>query len=113
MTLAELAVRWREDAALLDAYGDVAGMRACLRHADQLEAAIREAADAALTLAQAAAESGYSERRLREMIAAGAIGNAGRRGAPRIRRGDLPRRAKREAAYDPAADARAVMRGAT
>ncbi len=53
---------------------------------------MRDGQDELLTLAQAASESGYSERRLREMIDEDSLPNAGRKGAPRIRRADLPRK---------------------
>jgi hypothetical protein len=43
-----------------------------------------------LTLAEAAQESGYSGDHLRHLIADGTLDNAGRKGSPRIRRGDLP-----------------------
>jgi hypothetical protein len=66
-----------------------------------------------LTLRAAAALSGYSEDHLGRLIRTQAIANAGRPGAPRIRRGDLPRRPVRVArggakAYDPDADARSL-----
>ena len=111
MTPAELAARWREDAELLRRYGsplaDVA-----LRHADELEAALRTVADDALDLATAARESGYSASRLRHMVAAGTLANAGRKGAPRIRRGDLPRKRRGcSGPFDAAATARDLLRG--
>jgi len=46
-----------------------------------------------LTLAEAAPESGYSRDHLARLVRAGALPNAGRRGAPRLRRKDLPRKA--------------------
>lgn len=67
-----------------------------------------------LTLAQAAARSELSEDHLGRLIREGKIPNAGRRGAPRIRATDLPRRARRafattpHVAYDPVTDARAL-----
>jgi hypothetical protein len=51
--------------------------------------------DELLTLDAATTESGYSAERLRHLVADGAVPNAGRRGAPRVRRGDLPKRANR------------------
>lgn len=112
MTLLELANRWRSEAALLRAYGHESTALACERHAAELEEALRAAEEETLTLAEAARESGYSERRLREMLAEGRIPNAGRKHAPRIRRADLPRKARRQApagGYDPVADARAIL----
>ncbi len=43
-----------------------------------------------MTVAEAALESGLSEDHLRHGVADGKIPNAGRKGAPRIRRADLP-----------------------
>lgn len=68
--------------------------------AEELASAIREAGDEPLTLDEAARESGYSKRRLREMVAEGRVPNAGRKNAPRIRRADLPRRPGRATAAD-------------
>ena len=68
---------------------------------------------ATLTLAEAALESGYSVDHLRHAVASGQIANAGRRGAPRIRRADLPKKPGAPATapaggYDPDADARSL-----
>jgi len=85
--------------------------RACRTHADDLDAAMRSVADDALDLTAAAQESGFSVDRLRHKVAAGEIPNAGRRGSPRIRRGDLP--IKRQAGngrFDAAAIARSFGR---
>ena len=48
--------------------------------------------DEQLTLAEAAEISGVSYSTLQYLVAVGDIRNAGRRGRPRIRRGDLPHR---------------------
>lgn len=80
----------------------------------ELEEAIREGADEELTLRAAAEESGYSERALRGMLADGVIPQAGRKGAPRIRRADLPRKGRRPrapGAYDARAHAAALLNG--
>lgn len=110
--LAAVIKRWREEAALLRRYGHEATALACEKHAAELEAALGEAAAEELTLAEASAESGYSERRLRELIASGAVPNTGRKNRPRIRRGELPRRAGKRPSpggYDPEADARQLL----
>jgi hypothetical protein len=64
----------------------------------ELERALRQAGDEVLNLRQAARESGYSEDYLGRLLKAGKLANAGRPGAPKIRRGDLPRKATRVAA---------------
>jgi hypothetical protein len=107
-----LAAEWRSRAAELRRYGAEPQAVTLEAAAAELDAVLAEAADAELTLAEAAAESGYSDRRLRELLADGTIPQAGRRGAPRIRRADLPRRARPAVSadgYDPTEDARRLM----
>jgi hypothetical protein len=110
MSVADLPATWRTRAAELERFAPAAA-EAFKAAADELEVALRAAADEELTLEQAAQASGYSTRRLRELLADGTIENAGRKGAPRVRRGDLPRRAKQTAAtdYSPAADAARLL----
>lgn len=110
-SLLELAASFRDEAAAAEPYNAGAAY-AWRRAADAIELAVRGNADEALTLEQAAAESGYSAERLRKLIADGTLPQAGRKGAPRVRRGDLPKRAKASPdvptgprGYDPAADA--------
>jgi hypothetical protein len=99
---------------LRDRFGDEARARALEWAASLLECAIRDGADERLTLAQAALRSGYSPDHLARLLREGRVPNAGRRGSPRIRAGDLPVRpprvvaAMRPRAYDPVADARAI-----
>jgi len=112
-TVKNLANEWRERARDLRRWGAPEGVAVAWEAAaTELVAALREVADELLTMKQAAEASGYSERRLREFLAEGTIPNAGRKGAPRIRRGDLPRRAGQtdSTGYDPAADARRLLR---
>lgn len=111
MTPSELATRWREDAELLDRYASTLA-DVCRRHADELDAALRAVADDPLDLETAARESGYSPDRLRHLVAAKQIPNAGRKGAPRIRRGDLPVKPHvRGGVFDAATTARDLLRG--
>jgi hypothetical protein len=64
-----------------------------LRHAaDELEEAEHVHALELLSLGDSADESGYSISALEKMMARGDVPNAGRKGAPRIRRCDLPRK---------------------
>jgi len=65
----------------------VVGAESCDAMLAELGAALE-----ALSLPQAASESGYSADHLAREVRVGRIPNAGRRGAPRIRRGDLPRK---------------------
>jgi hypothetical protein len=119
MTPIDLAASWRARAEQLRPYAPAAA-EAFERAAAELEGALREAADEELTLAEAAVESGYSERRIRELLADGDVPMApgGRKGRPRIRRADLPRRPGGAGqgsvgGYDPDADAAALLsRGA-
>jgi hypothetical protein len=88
--------------------------------ADELEEILRRQADHALTLAEASRETGYSDEHLGRLVRTGKIANAGRKNAPRIRRGDLPHKARklrdgpqiaghRTKRYDPDADARSLL----
>lgn len=107
--LLELAATWRANADTLAAHGADQGAATCRLHAAQLEAALRDTDDELLDLAAAATESGYSTDRLRHMIADGSIPNAGRRGSPRVRRADLPRKRSSAGGFDAAAAALRVV----
>ena len=61
--------------------------------AGELGAAHREAQLEALTLSEAAEESGYTYSTLQKMLADGKLPNIGDKHRPRLRRGDLPRKA--------------------
>lgn len=106
MTPRDLVTSWRERADLLDRYAPPAA-QAFRDAAEELDASLRDEADASLTLDQASRESGYTADHLRHLVAQGTIPNAGKKGAPRVRRADLPRRVKPtpSASYDPDADA--------
>jgi len=108
-TLLNLAARWREEADLLRGYGASEAAASAELHAQQLAEAVAEAEDEVLTLEEAAVESGYARRTLREKISVGEIPNAGRKGSPRIRRGDVPRKAGAASnGFDAGAEARAI-----
>jgi multidrug efflux pump subunit AcrA (membrane-fusion protein) len=110
-----LAPAWRERAEILRKHGAEQAAKTVETLADELEASLRAADNVPLTLAQAAAESGYSEDHLARQIRERKIPNAGQRGAPRIRVADLPRKSRVAAitarAYDPTADARSLLAG--
>lgn len=93
--LADFPARLRADAAVLrrrhaEAVADVLIDVAC-----ELELALRDHGSEALRLGEASAECGLSAERLRHLVAAGTLPNAGRRGSPRIRRSDLVGLSKR------------------
>lgn len=92
MTLAELREHWRGDAAVLHrrgAEGYAALLDGC---AAELEAALTDGDAEPVTLAAAAALSGYSVAHLRRLIGDGALRNVAATGGPRVRLGDLPRK---------------------
>ena len=104
-----LPARWRDLANDLEPYSNAAAV-AWRAAASELETAIRERDEEALTLSEAADRSGYSERTLRQRLSDGDIENLGRR----VRRSDLPRKARPNvttSGYDPAADARQLING--
>lgn len=108
MTPDALPAAWRDRASKLEAYAPPAAeaFRAAAR---ELEEVLEARAEELLTLDEAAEESGYSKRRLRELVSEGTIPNAGRKHAPRLRRSDLPRKPgagrSDSGGYDPAGDA--------
>ena len=109
MIPSDLPAFWRSRADELERYASPAA-EAFRMAAAELIAALREAANAELTLDEAAAESGYSKRTLRQLVSVGSIPNAGRKGAPRIRRSDLPRKAKAASnGFDAGAEVRAIL----
>jgi hypothetical protein len=93
--VADFVARLRGKAGDLRAYGAEGQAAACDRNAQHLEDEWRAWWLADLTVAQAAAESGYSEERLREMTRDGALPHKkgdGPKGQLLIARRDLPRR---------------------
>lgn len=67
-----------------------------------------------LTLREAASVSGYSEDHLGKLIRQGRLTNVGRKGSPRVRAGELPRRPGattpgRGGGYDPQTDAARLL----
>jgi hypothetical protein len=112
VTPAELAEQWRTEAGTLDRY-EPSMAKVCRDHADALDAALRSVADDTLDLTTAARESGYSVDRLRHLVADGALPNAGHKGKPRIRRGDLPMKSRSGTSlFDAASIARSLIRRA-
>ena len=89
----DLPAEWRDQAEGLRQFGADAQAKAVDRCADHLEEVLRQEGDALLTLPEAAEESGYSSDHIGRLIREGRIPNAGRPGAPRIARRDLPLKA--------------------
>ncbi len=88
--LRNLPAQWRQRAALLQEYGDPNTARLWLLAAVELERALETFNDDTLSLVEAARVSSYTAHHLGALVRAGTIPNAGRFGAPRIRRADLP-----------------------
>lgn len=94
MKPAEFEAKWREEAELLRR------RRAQVDAGELLEevltdfrAVVIQENEELLDLQAASRESGYSADHLGRLVRDGVIRNAGRRNAPKIRRGDLPRKA--------------------
>jgi hypothetical protein len=92
---------WRERADQLRPYATAAAA-AFESAAAELEAAVAEEEATALSLEEAAEESGYSPDHLGRLVREGRIPNAGKKNAPRILRRSLPRKPAtlRDAAQD-------------
>lgn len=88
--LRALAETWETESESFRRRGLEREATMCESFADDLRNRIREWATEPLTVAEAAAESGYSESRLRDLLSEDRVTNAGEDGAPRIRRQDLP-----------------------
>jgi hypothetical protein len=88
----KLAVGWREKADELRDLALESEARAFERCASELERAFAEHDMKALTLQQAADESGFSYGHVQRLVTEGALENVGAPGSPRVRRGDLPRK---------------------
>lgn len=68
----------------------VDGVLVCAKILRDLDELASAEGDEVLTLGQVAARSGYSRDHIARLVRAGAIRNAGRPGAPRIRARDVP-----------------------
>ncbi|MCZ0934952.1 MAG: hypothetical protein OXJ54_07200 [Gemmatimonadetes bacterium] len=88
-----LPANWRKQAKALRRYGSEPPAVALERCATELEATLIQRDETTLSLVEAGRESGYSADHLGRLVREGKIPNAGRPGAPRIARVDLPRKA--------------------
>ena len=105
---------WRELGDQLSGIGAQVDPRKLIELlASQLEESLKAEENSVLTLQEAAKASGMSADHLRHLVSSGKLPQAGKRGSPRIRRGDLPRKPGRQTAttYDPTADAIRLMSG--
>lgn len=94
MSRAEFLAKWRQRRDEYDRLTAAVEARALLDTLlGDLELLFAQEEEFALTLREAARESGYSQDHLARLIREGTIPNAGRPRAPRIRRKDLPRKA--------------------
>lgn len=84
--LEKLAAEWRQEADLLRRRGAPRQADALKSAAADLEERVREWKLEALTLQQAADETGLSYSAVQKKVARGDLPNAGREGAPRVRR---------------------------
>lgn len=85
---------FRCEAELLRRWGAEAQATAAEHAAARVKETLAAWRSEALTVAEAAIESGYSEAHLRRLLGECRIDNAGSAGRPRIRRADLPRKAR-------------------
>lgn len=116
-SLLSLAAEWKAEAQRLrERYGLHDLARLCETHAAELEEQVRQAADDLLTPDEAAEASGYSKRRLRELVAENKLRNAGEHGSPLYRRADLPRKRSGPPGsgdgFDAEAEVRSILGGA-
>ena len=88
----ELVAGWQREATGLRRWGATAQAEVLDRCAADVEQALRDQGAELLSLTEAATASGYTPDHLRHLINDGKITNLGRKGAPRLRRGDLPRK---------------------
>jgi hypothetical protein len=88
--LADLIRRLHDDASVLARYEDTRMASACQAIADEIQAALADHEESAVSLRQAAELGGYTPEHLGRLIREGKIENAGRKNAPRIRRRDVP-----------------------
>ncbi len=116
MTPDAFAHKWtsrRDDFQALGVLVD--GARICDEVLADFGIVIQTADQAVLTLAEAAARSGYSTGHLGRLVRQGKIPNAGHPRSPRVRVVDLPARPsavvaeRRPGKYDPATDARSLV----
>ncbi|MHC4088863.1 MAG: hypothetical protein ACYSVY_01035 [Planctomycetota bacterium] len=88
--LGDLLTLWRQRADYLNQFGDPNSARLWMLAAAELEEELEVFGDQTLTLTEAARVSGFTAGYLGLLVKQKKLPNAGRTGAPRIRRADLP-----------------------
>ena len=97
MTREEIIARWRTRlTAFQEMHAQVDGEATARQVLADLEGMADVHEDAPLSLTQASQEGGVSTRQLARLIEDGKLENVGRKGAPRVRRRDIPRKAVAE-----------------
>ena len=114
MTPGQFLAKWTAEAEAMHRRGVlVNGAGLCHEILTDFRAVMASQAELVLSLPEAAARSGYTAEHLGRMVREGRISNAGRKGSPRIRAADLPRKPalvpSGPKAYDPSADARTLL----
>ena len=97
MPFSNLPQAWRASASELRRFGAVGQACTLEQCADDLDEAWRDWQQEPLTLEEASEKSGYSADHLGRLVRDGKIPNAGRSGAPRIARRNLPAKSHRMA----------------
>lgn len=93
-TVSALPDIWRTIAATLRAEACTHAAEVIERRALELENCLKSEDGELLSGTQAASASGYAADHLRRLVMRGELKNYGKKGAPRYRRADLPRKAK-------------------
>ncbi len=106
-----LAAEWRREADLYERRGLANPAAMARSFAAELEFYECERGLEALPLKEASAESGYSDSHLSRLVNEGKLENAGKEGAPRIRRKDLPTKPPRSPASNGPDLVGTVLRG--
>ena len=93
-TIDLLLARWIAHAGLLETYGASDQAALVRKLGSEVQRAVIEHELEKLALDEAAKESGYAYSTIQQRVANGEIPNVGEKGAPRVRRCDLPRKAQ-------------------
>lgn len=116
LNISDLMQKWADERDLLARFGcHVDGAKLLDTLLLDLAKVDRSLRSEVLTLPEAARESGYTVDHIGRLVREGRLTNAGRHHAPRVIRGELPTKRRQSIAtpkgqaYDPDADARALL----